>query len=61
MVCKVKITDVFSKLKSWKETSDDREAITKDFKFLDFTFCLMKSIDFKFFFLQTLVPSHGVS
>ncbi len=49
MVCKVKIDDVFSKLKSWKETSDDREAITKDFKFLDFksAFTFMTSIALK--------------
>ena len=49
MVCKLKIADVFSKLKSWKETSDDRQAVTKDFKFLDFksAFAFMTSIALK--------------
>ena len=36
MACKIKIDDVFLKLKSWKSTNDKREAITKDFKFSDF-------------------------
>ena len=31
------------------------------FKFFDLIFCLKKSIDFKFFFLATFVPSHGDS
>ena len=49
MVCKIKIDDVFSKLKSWKATNDDREAITKDFKFSDFksAFSFMTSIALK--------------
>ena len=49
MVCKVKIVDVFSKLKSSKKTKDEREAITKDFKFLDFksAFAFMTSIALK--------------
>jgi len=49
MVCKINIDDVFSKLKSWKATNDEREAITKDFKFSDFksAFSFMTSIALK--------------
>ena len=49
MVCKIKIDDVFSKLKYWKSTNDEREAITKDFKFSDFksAFSFMTSIALK--------------
>ena len=49
MECKIKTTDVFSKLKSWKETSDAREAITKEFQFSDFksAFSFMTSIALK--------------
>ncbi len=36
MVCKVEITEVESILKTWKLTKDDREAITKNFKFSNF-------------------------
>ena len=49
MACKIKIDDVFLKLKSWKSTNDNREAITKDFKFSDFknAFSFMTSIALK--------------
>ena len=49
MACKIKIDDVFLKLKSWKSTNDKREAITKDFKFSDFknAFSFMTSIALK--------------
>ncbi len=36
MECKVPSDDVLTKLNSWKLTTDGREAITKEFKFLDF-------------------------
>ena len=49
MVCKIQLSEVSSKLKSWKKTNDDREAITKDFKFSDFksAFSFMTSIALK--------------
>ena len=49
MVCKIQLSEVSSKLKSWKQTNDDREAITKDFKFSDFksAFSFMTSIALK--------------
>ena len=49
MVCKLIITDVLSELKSWKVTSDNREAVSKDFKFSDFksAFSFMTSIALK--------------
>ena len=49
MGCKIKIENVFEKLKDWKATTDDREAVTKDFKFSDFktAFSFMKSIALK--------------
>ncbi len=36
MVCKLTSKDVLSNLKSWKASEDKRDAITKEFKFLDF-------------------------
>lgn len=36
MACKILVEDVLSKLNSWNKTDDDRDAITKDFKFSDF-------------------------
>ena len=36
MECKLKIDDVLLKLKLWKVANDEREAITRDFKFSDF-------------------------
>ena len=49
MGCKIKIENVFEKLKDWKATTDDREAVTKDFKFSDFktAFSFMTSIALK--------------
>lgn len=36
MVCKMTPKDVLSKLNSWSMTDDNREAVTKEFKFLNF-------------------------
>ena len=36
MACKMIPKDVLSKLNSWSMTDDNREAITKEFKFLNF-------------------------
>ena len=36
MACKMTSKDVLSKLNSWSIANDDREAVTKEFKFLDF-------------------------
>ena len=36
MACKILVEDVLSKLNSWNKTDDQRDAITKDFKFSDF-------------------------
>ena len=49
MECKIKIENVFEKLKSWKPSADDREAVTKDFKFSDFksAFSFMTSVALK--------------
>ena len=49
MVCKIKIEDVISNLKSWKATTEKREAITKEFKFSNFkdAFSFMTSIALK--------------
>ena len=49
MGCKIKIENVFEMLKDWKATTDDREAVTKDFKFSDFktAFSFMTSIALK--------------
>lgn len=49
MACKILVEDVLSKLSSWKKTDDERDAITKDFKFSDFksAFGFMTSIALK--------------
>ncbi len=49
MACKILVEDVLSKLSSWNKTDDDRDAITKDFKFSDFksAFGFMTSIALK--------------
>ena len=36
MACKLNLEDVLSNLKSWKASNDERDSITKEFKFLDF-------------------------
>ena len=49
MACKILVEDVLSKLSSWNKTDDERDAITKDFKFSDFksAFGFMTSIALK--------------
>ena len=49
MECKLNIEEVLKNLNSWKVSNDKREAITKDFKFLDFksAFSFMTSIALK--------------
>ena len=49
MVCKINISNVISELNCWNSTSDDREAIVKEFKFKDFksAFSFMTSIALK--------------
>ena len=49
MACKLVIEDVLFKLKSWKSTNDERDAITKEFKFSDFksAFSFMTKIALK--------------
>ena len=36
MACKIKIEDVLTNLKSWRKTSDERDAVIKEFKFSNF-------------------------
>ena len=36
MACKILVEDVLSKLSSWEKTDEERDAITKEFKFSDF-------------------------
>ena len=36
MECKLDVKNVLSDLNTWKVTSDQRDAITKEFKFSDF-------------------------
>ena len=36
MACKIEIEDVLSQLNSWKVANDNRDAITKEFKFSNF-------------------------
>ena len=36
MACKLSIEEVLLNLKSWRSTNDERDAITREFKFLDF-------------------------
>lgn len=49
MVCKIKKEEVLDNLNLWKLTDDDRDAITKDFKFNDFkeAFAFMTKIALK--------------
>ena len=49
MVCKILVEDVLSKLSSWEKTDEERDAITKEFKFSDFksAFGFMTSIALK--------------
>ena len=49
MECKLNIEEVLKNLNSWKVSNDEREAITKDFKFSDFksAFSFMTSIALK--------------
>ena len=49
MVCKINLSNVLSELNDWKPTTDDRDAITKEFKFKDFksAFAFMTSIALK--------------
>ena len=49
MACRILVEDVLSKLSSWNKTDDERDAITKDFKFSDFksAFGFMTSIALK--------------
>ena len=36
MACKIEVEDVLSQLNSWKVANDNRDAITKEFKFSNF-------------------------
>ena len=36
MECKLSLNEVLSKLNSWESTKDGREAVVKEFKFVDF-------------------------
>ena len=36
MECKLLLNEVLSKLNSWESTNDGREAVVKEFKFVDF-------------------------
>ena len=49
MACNINLSKVLSELNSWNSTSDDREAIEKEFKFKDFksAFSFMTSIALK--------------
>ena len=49
MACKIDLSNVLSKLNNWDLTSDDRDAVTKQFKFKDFNsaFVFMTSIALK--------------
>ena len=49
MACKIKIEDVLTNLKSWRKTSDERDAVTKEFKFSNFqnAFAFMTAIALK--------------
>ena len=49
MACKILVEDVLSKLSSWEKTDEERDAITKEFKFSDFksAFGFMTSIALK--------------
>ena len=49
MACKITKEEVLDNLSSWKLTNDDRDAITKEFKFNDFkeAFAFMTKIALK--------------
>ena len=49
MACKILVEDVLSKLNSWVKTDENRDAITKEFKFSDFksAFSFMTSVALK--------------
>ena len=49
MACKITKEEVLDNLSSWKLTNDDRDAITKEFKFSDFkeAFAFMTKIALK--------------
>ena len=49
MACNINLSKVLSELNGWNTTSDDREAIEKEFKFKDFksAFSFMTSIALK--------------
>ena len=49
MECKLSLNEVLSKLNSWESTKDGREAVVKEFKFVDFknAFSFMTSIALK--------------
>ena len=49
MACKIKIEDVLTNLKSWRKTSDERDAVKKEFKFSNFqnAFAFMTAIALK--------------
>ncbi len=49
MACKIKTEDVLKNLKSWRKTSDERDAVTKEFKFSNFqnAFAFMTAIALK--------------
>ena len=49
MACKINISNALSELNNWSPTSDNRDAITKEFKFKDFksAFAFMTSVALK--------------
>ena len=49
MVCKIDLSNTLRELKDWESTNDDRDAITKEFKFKDFksTFAFMTLVALK--------------
>ena len=49
MVCKIDLSNTLRELKDWESTNDDRDAITKEFKFKDFksAFAFMTSVALK--------------
>ena len=49
MACKINLSNVLAELNNWSPTSDDRDAIEKEFKFKDFksAFAFMTSIALK--------------
>ena len=49
MVCKINLSNALSELNNWNSTLDERDAITKEFKFEDFksAFAFMTSVALK--------------